>query len=164
MTHQQTLVLTNEIAMCCGGVSRILEKHYKLERSELDNAIFENYAFLLAYLCHKGGIRLDEACNCIACFVGTNCGSDTRIYTEIGESMFFYGKLLSNIETTPNDMFFISSIIIHNLLHPFLRDDFSKRVPIEEMNFLIVLELTVGLKGFLHDVFPKRINPILEHI
>lgn len=157
------LELSNELGLCSGGIASILEHHYKPKPAELDNAILENYGFLLAYLCVKGGLDLDEAGSTIACFVGVNCGNDASKFYFVAKAMQFYGKHLKMLEDNPKD-FLLLSIVTYNLLRPATWDDFSGNLHIEESNCLQILELWINIQSFLIDELPKRVNPILEKI
>lgn len=164
MNKQLTLELSNELGLCCGGLAKILEPHYNLNPSGLDNAILENYGFLLAELLFQGGLDMNEACSCIACFIGVNVGSDTHKFLEVVKSMQFYVNLLQSINKKQEEVFLYTSIIIYNLLNPFLRDDFNNGIPLQKMDGLIYYDLYVKIKCFLQEDFPQCINPILLRI
>lgn len=80
----------------------------------------------------------------------------------IASTVDFYLRILVK-KNSEND-FFYWSIIIYNLLHPNIHDDFSTRIPIEEISFFDVTKILIELTRFLAEVLPKKINPILENI
>ena len=161
MKDEILLELSNEIGMCSGGVASILEPHYQLTASQLDAAILENVAFLLAYLCYHGGLSLDEAGSCIACFVGINMGNDKDVFMHIAASTDFYLKQF--LRLGKNDIFVISCICF-NLLRPNARNAFDKSIPLGDVNFFKYFEIWTQIYEFINGTFSSRINPIIEKI
>lgn len=162
MNNTITLRLSEQIGICSGGICHILLPHYAESVRGNDSAITESYGFLLAYLCHEQGIDLDEAGCLIACLVGRFLNGDKNSFLNIASTVDFYLRILVK-KNSEND-FFYWSIIIYNLLHPNIHDDFSTRIPIEEISFFDMTKILIELKRFLAEVLPKKINPILENI
>lgn len=161
-THIQ-LDLSDMIGVCSGGLGSILEKNYKLQTSELDKAILENYGFILAYLCIQGGLSLNEAGSTIACFVGVNCGIDTEKLYFIAHAMQFYYKHLKIYEDNQKNILY-PSVIVYNLCRPGTWDDFNDNLHIEECNLFQIVELWTNIQCFVKDELPQKINPLLNKI
>lgn len=161
MTNQLTFELSEEIGFCSGGLASTLMPFYQFPDSKLDNAIIENYAFLLAYLCMEGGIDFDEAGSCLACFVGIHLQGNREKYMSLGKSMQFYHEQLSMLG---KDDFFVGSCICFNLLNPGSLRSFSQSIPLQSMNCLTIVEAWTMVKSFLKEQLPKRVNPILDKL
>lgn len=161
MTPELTYELSEEIGFCSGGLTSELKPFYKFSDSKLDNAIIENYAFLIAYLCKEGGIDFDEAGSCLACFVGMHLQGNQEKYMYIGKSVQFYLEQLTMLD---ENKFIVSSCICFNLLNPGSLRSFSQSVPLQSMNYFEIVEVWVNITSFLKECLPKRINPILDKL
>lgn len=150
--------LCNELGYCSGNIATILEDGCQLKEAQLDYAILENFAFLLAYLHYEDGLSRSEVLDCISCFVGVNIGTNIEKFQFISRSTDFYSKILFSAGKGGNFDFMVMSKIIYNLLHPGERNNFTT-LPI--MNFIDVVDKGEKIRSFLSVTLPQRINPIL---
>ncbi len=153
--------LAMELGLCAGGVGSILEPKYKLPPVGLDNAIMENYAFLLAFLSMNQALSSEECGELTACFVGVNVGNNTEAFVAIAKAIQFYYKHLKMIEHRPSDIYAIS-VMLCNLLHPRTLKESINLDSAIELSVPEMVELWMKLQDFLTNILPQRVNPILD--
>ena len=161
MTTQLTLELSEEIGFCCGELGSSMKGFYKFPDSQLDDAIIENYGFLLAYLCKEGGIGFDEAGSCIACFVGMHLNGNRDKFMYLAKSIDFYLRQLISLD---KNGFIASSCICYNLLNPGTLIDFTESMPLESVDAIEMVYIWSRISAFLKGNLPHRINPILKKL
>lgn len=166
MNDSITVQLSEQIAICSGGVCHILLPHYAESVRGDDSAIIESYGFLLAFLYDNQALNINECGECIACFVGTHIGSDVESFHAIAKAVHFYSKWLKLIDNSPSDVFAIS-VILYNLLHPRSQsecDSPKQFLSMMDLNIAECFELWLKIRDFLTEVLPNRVNPILSKI
>lgn len=161
MNKESTIKLCEGIASCCTRLCSIL---YKTNSTyDIDKGLLENFGCVLGYICAKGGLSLDEAGSCIACFTGINGGNKEDFY-HIAYALQFYCNQLLKLEEKGLNNLLISSSICYNLANPKTWNDFSNNIPFHNVNFLSMIGLWTELSTFLHYYIPQEINPILEKL
>lgn len=154
--------LTEACAECAGSLSGlILGNPQNIPDRAIQHHALESFGFIIAFLCYSGGISLDEAGSCNACFIGLAFGHNKDHFYKSAKSIDFYLRVFIKYKDSRED-FLKNSIIQYNLKNPQSWNDFNNGFPISELNGLDVLRDCVTIKAFLTDFLPKKINPILE--
>ncbi len=158
--HMQEL--SEEIAICSGGLCSIFQNDYKLSKSELDFTILENYGFLLANIHFQGGLSNDEVRQCITLFSNRY---GIHHFETLVQSATFYSNLFYEFSqpANHNNPLFISKFC-YNLRRPRTWDNFRENIHIENIDIFKDMEAWEQISAFLKDIIPKRINPILEKL
>lgn len=154
--------LTDECVQCAGALNGlIMGPPQNISKSTLHNYAIESFGFIIAFLYYSGGISLDEAGSCNACFIASTFGNNKELFYKTAKTIDFYIRIFLKFKDKHKD-FIKYSIIQYNLKHPQVWNDFNNGFPLGELNFFDVTKDSVAIKNFLKNNLPKKINPILE--
>lgn len=160
MRPESTIELCESIALCCSELGSIL--YTSFPSYDISKGLLENFGCVLGYLCANDGLSLDEAGECIACFVGVN-GANKEDFFHIARALEFYCKQILQIKD--NDSFLLAgSSICYNLANPKTWNDFNNEMPLAEINGFTMIWVWTQVSDFLFKQVPLRINPILEKL
>ena len=155
--------MSQALGECAGGLAFILKKKPTRDKDTLLDDIYEYVGFILSYLYCTDKLTREETSESIGYFVGTYFRSDLDRAKELIKTVEFYNQQWKKIKENPNDIL-SSSIIVHNLLHPNKRDDFAKRIPIEEIDAFKIMGIWKEISELLTTFVPEQINPIIQRI
>lgn len=159
---QKIKKLTDVCAECAGSLSGlILGNPQNIPERALQYHALESFGFIIAFLCYSGGIRLDEAGSCNACFIALAFGDNKDYFYKSSKAIDFYLRIFVKFEDSKED-FLKYSIIKYNLKRPQSWNDFNNGFPLGELDFFDVSRDTITIIDFLTNHLPKKINPILE--
>lgn len=135
----------------------VLDSYY----GKVDNrAVFlwENMAFLLAYLHLTGTV---SNANMMDLLGYVDKLEKNKVVSEsIARAAEFYSKCFYEMLTTKT--WTLPDRIVYNITHPQTWDDFSKSIPINDIDFLRIMEIWTKIGDFIVEVFNPEIKNILR--
>ena len=96
--------LTEACAECAGSLSGlILGNPQNIPDRAIQHHALESFGFIIAFLCYSGGISLDEAGSCNACFIGLAFGHNKDHFYKSAKSIDFYLRVFIKYKDSRED-------------------------------------------------------------
>lgn len=156
-----TPVVSNTIGFCSAELYSVLERYYKHHPTNNDCYLFENIGFLLAYL-HLTGILTPVNIQDISSYMTTELTSnhtqDKEGKRNIERAAEFYSQCFYEMLTTKT--WTLPDRIVYNITRPQTWNDFSKGLPVGEVDFMEAIEVWSKIGDFISNIVNPQIAKI----
>lgn len=154
-------IFSNTIGICSAGLYQKIERYYKYHPSNKDCFLFENIGFILAYLHFKGVLsekNIRDICQYITTDLTIDHKHDESGYRNILSAAEFYSQCFYEMFTIKK--WTLPDKIVYNITRPQTWNDYSKGLPIGEINFLEVIEIWTEILDFIDRILNSQIERI----